>query len=135
MSTVTQDSTPSAAVQPWREHDGRLVLLACRRAGHAHLHFPPFPQISPLLASSEIVEVGSTPVLYSFTIVHSSPKANKPPQPLGFADFPEGLRVFARLDYPQGRRPLIGESLRLCIVESDAGQIYAFQPLNLEAAA
>ncbi|MGH8807566.1 MAG: Zn-ribbon domain-containing OB-fold protein [Noviherbaspirillum sp.] len=132
MSNPSSDvaSAPTASEQPWRERDGRTVLLACRRSGHEGLHFPPLPPTSPLFADSEIVEVDSTPVLYSFTIVHSSPKANKPPQPLGFADFPEGLRVFARLEYPQGRRPVIGEPLRLFITETDAGPIYAFQPLH-----
>jgi uncharacterized OB-fold protein len=127
--------TPDASVQPWRERDGRTVLLACRRKHHDGLHFPPLPPTSPLFKDCEIVELESTPVLYSFTVVHSSPKANKAPQPLGLADFPEGLRVFARLDYPQDRRPVIGEPLRLCISETETGPIYVFQPLNQECAA
>ncbi|MFJ3050381.1 Zn-ribbon domain-containing OB-fold protein [Pseudomonas nitroreducens] len=122
------EAAPNVAEQPWRERDGRVVLLASRRAGHAGLHFPPLPETSPLREGSELVELDSTPRLYSFTVVHFSPKANKPPQPLGLADFPEGLRVFARLDYPAGRRPRIGEALSLCLVESDSGPIYAFRP-------
>ncbi|MCJ1878043.1 OB-fold domain-containing protein [Pseudomonas nitroreducens] len=122
------EATPSVAEQPWRERDGRVVLLASRRAGHAGLHFPPLPETSPLREGGELVELDSTPRLYSFTVVHFSPKANKPPQPLGLADFPEGLRVFARLDYPAGRQPRIGEALSLCLVESDSGPIYAFRP-------
>ncbi|MCY1402978.1 hypothetical protein D3C76_398410 [compost metagenome] len=134
MSIPTQDTSPSAAEQPWRQDGERSVLLACRRKGHDGLHFPPLPPSSPLFADCEIVEIDSTPLLYSFTVVHSSPKLNKAPQPLGLADFPEGLRVFARLDYPQGRRPRIGEPLRLVIGESDSGPIYVFQPLNPESA-
>lgn len=122
------EAAPNVAQQPWRERDGRVVLLASRRAGHAGLHFPPLPETSPLREGSELVELDSTPRLYSFTVVHFSPKANKPPQPLGLADFPEGLRVFARLDYPAGRRPRIGDALSLCLVESDSGPIYAFRP-------
>lgn len=128
MSTVPHEASPGVAEQPWRERDGRLVLLASRRAGHAGLHFPPLPETSPLREGSELVEIGSQPRLYSFTVVHFSPKANKAPQPLGLADFAEGLRVFARLDYPPGRRPRIGEALSLCLVESDNGPIYAFRP-------
>jgi uncharacterized OB-fold protein len=135
MSIASTDSTPNASEQPWRAHDGRVVLLACRRKQHEGLHFPPFPPTSPLFKDSEIVELESTPTLYSFTVVHSSPKANKAPQPLGLADFPEGLRVFARLDYPQGRHPVIGEPLRLCISETESGPIYVFEPLNKECAA
>jgi len=128
MSTLPHEPTPSVAEQPWRERDGRLVLLASRRAGHAVLHFPPLPETSPLREGSELVEIDSTAHLYSFTVVHFSPKANKAPQPLGLADFAEGLRVFARLDYPQGRHPRIGEALSLCLVQGDSGPIYAFRP-------
>ncbi|MNZ40423.1 hypothetical protein D3C78_579440 [compost metagenome] len=135
MSIPTQDTLPSAAEQPWRQHGERIVLLACRRPGHAELHFPPLPPTSPLFEGSEIVEIDSTPKLYSFTVVHFSPKANKAPQPLGLVDFPEGLRVFARLDYPEGRRPHIGEPLHLCLAQTETGPIYAFQPLNPESAA
>ncbi|MGE9764752.1 MULTISPECIES: Zn-ribbon domain-containing OB-fold protein [Pseudomonadaceae] len=127
MSAQTE-AVPGIAEQPWRERDGRLVLLATRRRGHAGLHFPPLPETSPLRDGSELVELDSSPRLYSFTVVHFSPKANKPPQPLGLADFPEGLRVFARLDYPAGRLPRIGDALCLCLVDSDSGPIYAFRP-------
>ncbi|MGE8065255.1 Zn-ribbon domain-containing OB-fold protein [Pseudomonas sp. NPDC089569] len=132
MNTAFNETTPSATEQPWREDDGKVVLLACRRSGHEGLHFPPLPATSPLFKDCVEVEIRSTPVLYSYTIVHSSPKLDKAPQPLGLADFPEGLRVFARLDYPLDRRPRMGEPLELCIVQSETGPIYAFQPLNLE---
>ncbi|OWP49749.1 OB-fold domain-containing protein [Pseudomonas nitroreducens] len=128
MSTSQLELAPSVAEQPWRERDGRVVLLAHRRPGHPGLHFPPLPETSPLHAQCELVEVDSTPRLYSFTVVHSSPKANKAPQPLGLADYAEGLRVFARLDYPAERRPRIGEALSLCLVQTDNGPIYAFRP-------
>lgn len=132
MSFESNTPTPSASEQPWREHDGRVVLLACRRNGHQDLHFPPLPPTSPLFKDCEQVQISSTPVLYSFTVVHSSPKLNKAPQPLGLADFPEGLRVFARMDYPEGRRPRIGEPLKLALVQSETGPIYTFQPLDQE---
>lgn len=121
--------------QPWRERDGAVVLLATRIGGREGLHFPPLPGTSPLAAGSEIVELAGTPTLYSFTIVHSSPKANKAPQPLVQADFPEGVRVFGRLQMPEGRRPVIGEALRVCIEQGEAGDIYAFRPFNEEAKA
>ncbi|MFK0089651.1 OB-fold domain-containing protein [Pseudomonas sp. NPDC090755] len=132
MTFASNAPTPSASEHPWRERDGRVVLLACRRAGHADLHFPPLPPTSPLSKDCEEVEIASTPVLYSYTIVHSSPKLNKAPQPLGLADFPEGLRVFARMDYPQGRTPAIGEPLKLTIAQTEQGPIYTFQPFDQE---
>lgn len=135
MSTPSMGATPAAFEQPWREREGRIVLLACKRKGQEGLHFPPLPPTSPLFADCTEVEIDSTPVLYSYTIVHSSPKLNQAPQPLGLADFPEGLRVFARMDYPEGRRPQIGEPLRLCLVQTVTGPIYSFQPLSQESAA
>ena len=128
MNDTTAGNMLPACEQPWFERDGHTVLLAARRKNHAGLHFPPLPASSPLAADFEIVELDSTPTLYSFTIVHSSPKANKAPAPLGLADFPEGLRVFGRLDFPADRRPVIGEPLRVCIAQTDNGPIYAFRP-------
>lgn len=124
---------PAPHQQPWRERDGNTVLLAARLAGRHGLHFPPLPPTSPLLAGGEIVEIDSTPKLYSFTVVHSSPKAGKPPMPLGLADFPEGLRVFGRLVYPAGRAPRIGDELKLCVSPADDGPVYAFELRSSEA--
>lgn len=114
--------------QPWRVRaDGSVALLASRIGGRETLHFPPLPSLSPLAASSQLVELDSTAVLYSFTIVHSSPKLNKPPVTLGLVDFPQGVRVFGRLDLPNGRRPVIGERLRTVLQEGADGLIYAFK--------
>ena len=116
---------------PWRESaDGHVALIASRVGKRGTLHFPPLPALSPLAAGNALVELTGTPVLYSFTIVHSSPKANKAPQPLGQLDFPEGVRVFGRLQMPEGRRPAIGEPMRVVIEEGADGPIYAFAPLN-----
>jgi len=116
---------------PWQtQSDGRVVLLASRVGQRETLHFPPLPERSPLAAGSSLVELAGTPVLYSYTIVHSSPKANKAPQPLGQLDFPEGVRVFGRLQMPGGRRPAIGEPMQVVIEEGADGPIYAFAPLN-----
>jgi uncharacterized OB-fold protein len=114
--------------RPWREREGRIRLLACRRPGRDALHFPPLPATSPLAAGAELVELSPTGTLYSFTVVHASPKANKAPVSLGLVDFADGVRVFARLDYPEGRRPAIGERLEAFVTVADAGEIYAFRP-------
>ena len=125
---MNDNTLPPACEQPWVERDGRTVLLAARRKNHDGLHFPPLPASSPLAAGFEIVELDSTPTLYSYTIVHAGPKANKAPASLGLVDFPAGLRVFGRLVLPEGRRPVIGEPLRVCITQTEGGPIYAFQP-------
>lgn len=132
----TNGATPApASQQPWRERDGTVVLLASRIGRREGLHFPPLPEASPLAADSQLVELTGTPKLYSYTIVHSSPKANKAPQPLGQVDFPEGVRVFGRLEMPGGRRPSIGEPLRTVIQHGEDGAIYAFRPLQEETPA
>jgi uncharacterized OB-fold protein len=113
---------------PWRERDDVVRLLASRRRGQRALRFPPLPPQSPLSADIETVELSPVGSLYSFTIAHSAPKANKAPQPLGLVDFPEGVRIFGRIDYPAGRCPVIGEPLRVFITEVENAAIYAFRP-------
>lgn len=129
------NNMPPASEQPWRERNGHVVLLAYRRKGDEHLHFPPLPPTSPYFGDCEIVEIDSTPTLYSFTVVHASPKANLPPAPLGYADFAEAVRVFGRLLFPAGRRPVIGEQLRVCVTQGESGPIYAFAPFTQKSAA
>ena len=113
---------------PWREHHGRVHLLACQRPGRGVLQFPPLPPSSPLAAGSEIVELSATGRLYSFTVVHAAPKLQKAPQPLGLVDFAEGVRVFGRMHYPADRRPAIGDRLRVVLADTEQGPIYAFEP-------
>lgn len=130
MNPITGDATVAPSQQPWRERDGAVVLLATRIGQRKTLHFPPLPATSPLAAGSALVELTGTPVLYSYTIVHSSPKANKAPQPLGQVDFPEGVRVFGRIELPEGQRPVIGQRLHTVLQQGAEGAIYAFRPLE-----
>lgn len=46
----------------------------------------------------------------------------------GWWDIHHGLRVFGRMHYPEGRRPVIGETLRVVIDASAPTPIYAFEP-------
>ena len=131
MNSNNESPRADASLRPWREcADGSVHLLAARIGARRTLHFPPPPAMSPLQGDSELVELLGTPVLYSFTIVHSSPKAQKAPQPLGQIDFPEGVRVFGRLELPEGRRPRIAEPLRVVLRGTDEDRIYAFEPLE-----
>ncbi len=127
MNQAQAQALRCASDQPWREQDGRLVLLACRHHHDDTLHFPPLPLTSPRAGDTEIVALHGTPTLYSYTVMHPSPKTGLPPMPLGFADFPEGVRIFGRLVYPEGRRPAIGDALRACLVHTAEGPIYAFE--------
>lgn len=130
---MSQSDTGAAndpSFQPWRESEQGVFLIASRVDQRQTLHFPPLPATSPLAARSELVELRGTPTVYSFTIVHSSPKLQRAPQALGQVDFPEGVRVFGRLEMPDGRRPVIGERLRTVLQQTESGAIYAFQPLE-----
>lgn len=122
-----------ASEQPWREQDGQLVLLAYRHHGSDALHFPPLPLTSPQANETEQVALHGTPTLYSYTVMHPSPRTGLPPMPLGLADFPEGVRIFGRLVYPEGRRPAVGDTLRACLVHTAEGAIHAFELVGGEA--
>jgi uncharacterized protein len=121
--TTTEDHS----LRPWRIEEGRAVLLAYRRMNSDAVFFPPLPPTSPQSATTALVPLTGTPTLYSFTVMHPSPKTGKPPVPLGFADFPEGVRIFGRLIYPEGRRPAIGDALQPCLIDTQDGEIYAFE--------
>lgn len=121
------NATNDASQQPWCTRDGRVVLLAYRHTGRAELYFPPLPATSPQHAGAALVELEGVPTLYSYTVMHPSPKTGKPPMALGYADYPEGVRIFGRLMYPAGRRPAIGDALAPCLVETDEGTVYGFE--------
>lgn len=122
----------SASEQPWRSRDGQVRLLAAKAGRKQSLHFPPLPPLSPLAASQEIVELGATAVLYSFTVIYPSPKSGKPPFALGYADFPEGVRVFGRIETRAGAKPRIGSRLRPVLIEIDGKAMYAFEEIEEE---
>jgi uncharacterized protein len=125
--TLADEDRASLSKRPWRIENGRTVLFAYRRGASDALFFPPLPATSPRAAQTTLVPLTGTPTLYSFTVMHPSPKTGKPPMPLGFADFPEGVRIFGRLIYPQGRRPAIGDALRPCVMSTEDGDIHAFE--------
>jgi uncharacterized protein len=126
------DGDEARTAHPWHTCDGRVVLQAYRYAGQQALYFPPLPLTSPLRERTETVDLRGTPTLYSYTVMHPSPKTGKPPVALGYADYPEGVRIFGRLIYPEGRRPCIGDTLAPCLIETEEGAVYAFEPQEQE---
>ncbi|SAK59641.1 hypothetical protein AWB76_02785 [Caballeronia temeraria] len=113
--------------QPWCMQDGRPVLLAHQRIDDDALLFPPLPPKSRMAARAKLIALTGTPVLYSFTVMHASPKLGLPPTTLCFADYPEGVRVFGRLACPEGRRPVIGEKLQTRLFDTASGEIFGFE--------
>lgn len=110
--------------------EGRARLHASRDPKDGRLTFPPLPPALPVAKGAEDLALGAEAVLYSFTIVHPNPKSGLPPFALAYADFPEGVRVFGRLDMQAGR-PVIGQRLR-AVVEPDAdpaAPTYRFEPI------
>lgn len=136
MNEQKRDEAGNTSQEPWRVREGRVVLVAYRHTGNAGrdaLYFPPLPPTSPQRERTELVELNGEPTLYSYTIMYPSPKTGKPPMVLGYADYPEGVRIFGRLHYPAGRRPAIGDTLAPCLVETGEGTIYAFEPQTGES--
>jgi uncharacterized protein len=88
-------------------------LLASRHRGTAECVFPRVPPGSPAAPKFETITLSSTATLYSFTVVHPSPKSGEAPFILAFADFPEAARVMGRLCLAPGEQPRIGMALRV----------------------
>ena len=104
--------------------DPRLVASRDRHTGT--VHFPVFRDASPLSSEHETVELSATGALYSYTIIHPSPKSGAAPFAIGYVDFPEGVRVFGRIATSAGERPRIGATLRAI---PDAANGYSFEPV------
>jgi uncharacterized OB-fold protein len=132
MNAKINGETRRASEDPWCVSDGQVVLQAYRHVGGEALFFPPLPLTSPQRARTELVGLHGTPTLYSYTVMHPSPKTGKPPMALGYADYPEGVRIFGRLIYPADRRPAIGDALVPCLIDTEEGTVYAFELQNKE---
>lgn len=114
--------------------DGAAVvrLLASREKATGRGLFPRVADGSPAAPLYEPIELSDEAVLYSYTVIHPSPKTGLPPVALGYVDFPEDVRVFGRLILTPGARPAIG--MRLRPVPADDAGGYAFAPIDGDAA-
>jgi hypothetical protein len=122
-------ASSTAPLQLWREAgaaDSRARLLASRHRASGDVQFPPLRSVSPLAAEYETIALAEQGVLYSYTIVHASPKAGMPPVAIGYVDFPEGVRVFGRVCTHDAEQPRIGSRLRAI---PDANHGYVFEPV------
>ncbi|CAG9170501.1 hypothetical protein LMG23992_01614 [Cupriavidus laharis] len=82
-------------------------LQASRDRATGEYVFPALPDASPLASRHDVVPVTGTGAVYSFTVIHPSPKSGLAPYALGYVDFPGPVRIFGRL---QGTdRPAIGQ--------------------------
>lgn len=109
--------------------NGSPVLAPVRLAASRELStkkgvFPQIPDISPAAPRFEPISLSETAQLYSFTIIHPNPKTGQMPFALIYADFPEDVRVFGRLELSADERPVIGMPVRS--VSRDDGSAYFF---------
>lgn len=86
------------------EGPGAYALRAsrCTKCGQAVF---PASSICPfcLAESGEDLPLRGGATLYSFTRLHMGPKRWATPYAVGYADFPNGLRLFAKLSAPDGK--------------------------------
>ena len=105
------------------------VVRCSRLATSGKLVFPEIPAQSPVAPLFEPASVANRAILYSYTTIHPNPKMGLLPFSLGYADFDGALRVFGRLDLPEGEKPTIGMALRLVPqAEGSAGPAYLLVP-------
>lgn len=103
-------------------------LMASRDKVSGQCIFPRIRDQSPAAPRYEPIELSNEAKLYSFTIIHPNPKTGEKPFVVVYADFPEGARVFGRLNLPSNRPPCIGMTLRvegLGTLESADGYVFA----------
>lgn len=115
---------PNLSIPP---AEAALRLPASRDKASGRGVFPRIPEGSPVADRFAPITLSAEADLYSFTVIHPSPKTGLPSFVLVYADFPEEVRVFGRLDLPEGVRPAIG--MRIAPVGVSA-ETYVFAPVQ-----
>jgi uncharacterized OB-fold protein len=100
-----------------------LRLQASREKASGKGVFPRIPENSPAWERFEPILLSSKATLYSFTVIHPNPKTGLKPFTLVYADFPEDVRVFGKLDLAEGERVRIGAELRV-MAAPNAGYLF-----------
>ncbi|MDZ5459504.1 Zn-ribbon domain-containing OB-fold protein [Azohydromonas lata] len=83
------------------------TLVASRDLESGELVFPALSADSPLIRQHETVPLAGVGEVYSFTVIHPSPKSGEAPYALGYVDLPGPVRLFGRLCGKP--RPAIGD--------------------------
>ncbi|MGY2340582.1 Zn-ribbon domain-containing OB-fold protein [Pseudomonas sp. SDO5532_S415] len=98
-------------------------LRASRHRQSGEIYFPAVTAESPLSAEFDDTVLDTQGQVYSFTVMHPSPKSGLPPFVLAYVDLPGPVRLFGRLT----GRAAIGEPCRV-IAHDTYG--YIFQSLE-----
>ena len=101
-------------------------LHASRHHHSGDIFFPAVPAESPLSSQFDDTVLDVEGQVYSFTIMHPSPKSGLPPFVLAYVDLPGPVRLFGRL-IGSPEHPAIGEKCRV-IADDTFG--YVFQSLE-----
>ena len=126
-SLQTQECSTDVPRVGQRSDTVRLIASRDRASGKSV--FPCIPAQSPAASRYETIKLSEEATLYSFTVIHPNPKAGEKPFVVVYADFPEGARVFGRLENREGEHPQIGMMLRVIVKErSEASGQYFFEP-------
>ncbi|WP_271407559.1 Zn-ribbon domain-containing OB-fold protein [Pseudomonas sp. Q1-7] len=91
--------------------DSPSRLLGSRHIASGELVFPALPGHSPLADQYQVEALAGEGELYSFTLIHPSPKSGLAPFALGYLDLEGPLRLFGRIT--GGERPVIGGRYRI----------------------
>jgi len=102
-------------------------LAASRHLGTDEIFFPAVPADSPLADQFQDTTLSVEGRVYSFTIMHPSPKSGLNPFVLAYVDLSGPVRLFGRLNGSSGR-PFIGEK---CRVIADETFGYVFESLEV----
>ncbi len=111
--------------------DGLVCLEASRERVTGKGVFPRLPATSPSADRFEPITLSTEAILYSHTTIHPNPKTGEPAFTLVYADFPEDVRVFGRLQLRPGERPVIGARLVVC-ADGDPNTTYFFTAIEEE---
>jgi uncharacterized OB-fold protein len=100
-------------------------LIASRDTETDERVFPAVVDHSPLAGRHESVPVEGEGVVYSYTVIHPSPKSGLQPYALGYVDFPGPVRIFGRLEGSE--RPAIGDRY---VPRADEALGYVFEAVD-----
>lgn len=83
----------------WRIENGKLKLVGVRCKNCNRVYFPPQPICANCFDQTDMEEttIGPRGKLYSYTIIRVPSRNIEAPYAVGYADFPDDVRVFAQL--------------------------------------
>ena len=104
-----------------------VALRASRNKADGRGVFPRVPDTSPAKPLYEDTTLTGVGVLYSYTVMHPSPKTGKPPFVIGLVDYDGHTRVLGRIACDPAAVK-IGMSVKATASSSEGDPAYFFEP-------